>query len=47
MLCMGVTVGTDSIFFNGDHLTGTYTPGIYTIEVRAYADNNFDTSAVK
>ena len=38
-----VTVSTEKIFFDGDHLTGTYIPGVYTVEVRAWAGNNIDT----
>ena len=40
---MTVTVSTDKIFFDGDHLTGTYIPGVYTVEVRAWTVNNIDT----
>ena len=40
---MMVTVSTDKIFFDGDYLTGTYIPGVYTVEVRAWAGNNIDT----
>ena len=38
-----VTVGTNAIFYNGDHLTGIYNPGVYIVEVRAWADNSYDT----
>lgn len=41
---MTVTVGTSSIFHSGDHLTGKYTPGSYVVEVRAWADNAYDTN---
>ena len=41
---MTVIVSTDKIFFDGDHLTGTYIPGVYTVEVRAWTVNNIDTS---
>ena len=40
---MTVYVSTDKIFFGGDHLTGTYIPGVYTVEVRAWTINNVDT----
>ena len=40
---MTVIVSTDKIFFDGDHLTGTYIPGVYTVEVRAWTVNNIDT----
>ena len=40
---MMVTVSTDKIFFDGDHLTGTYIPGVYTVEVRAWTEDNIDT----
>ena len=40
---MKVTVGTDSIYYNGDHLTGSYNPGLYAVQVRAWADNDYDT----
>ena len=33
----------NTIFHSGDHLTGLYTPGQYVIEVRAFADNDFET----
>ena len=33
---MKVTVFTETIFHSGDYLTGTYTPGIYIVEVRAW-----------
>ena len=36
-------VQTDSVWYNGDHITGFYNPGTYEIEVRAWADNDFDT----
>ena len=35
-------VGSD-VFYGGDHLTGTYSPGTYTVEIRAWADNSYDT----
>ena len=38
-----VTAGTDTIFYNGDHLTGRYNPSVYIVEVRAWADNSYDT----
>ena len=38
-----VTVEADSIYYNGNYATGTYNPGSYDVEVRAWADNNFDT----
>ena len=41
---MTVIVSTDKIFFDGDHLTGTYIPGEYTVEMRAWTVNNIDTS---
>ena len=40
---MSVTVRTDEIFYGGDHLTGTYIPGVYTVEVRAFTVNSIDT----
>ena len=38
-----MTVGTDEIYFGGDNNSGIYNPGSYTVEVRAWADNNVDT----
>ena len=38
-----VWVQTDSVYFNGDHTTGFYNPGTYVVEVRAWADNDYDT----
>ena len=35
------------IYFGGDYRTGTYNPGTYTVEVRAWADNNIDTEAIE
>ena len=40
---MTVTVGTDEIFHGGNHLTGNYIPGAYTVEVRAFTENGIDT----
>ena len=40
---MTVTASTDKIFFDGDYLTGTYIPGVYTVEVRAWTVNSIDT----
>ena len=40
---MTVIVSTDKIFYDGDHLTGTYIPGVYTVEVRAWTLDNIDT----
>lgn len=34
---------TDNVFYNGVYPAGEYSPGQYVIEVRAFADNNFDT----
>ena len=36
-------MGTDTIFDEGDYLTGIYNPGTYIVEVRAWADNGHDT----
>ena len=40
---MQVLVYTDTIYHSGDFLTGYYTPGVYIVEVRAWADNSYDT----
>ena len=38
-----MTVSGNSPFEGGDHLSGTYIPGTYTVEIKAWADNNVDT----
>ena len=38
-----VTTGTDLIYYGGDQLTGNYSPGVYIVEVRVWADDNQDT----
>ena len=38
-----VTASGNDPFECGDYLTGTYTPGTYTLEIRAWADNSVDT----
>ena len=40
---MQVTVGTNQIHYGGDSQSGTYNPGTYIVEVRAWAENNVDT----
>ena len=34
-----VIADSNLIFYGGDYLTGTYIPGAYNVEVRAWADN--------
>ena len=34
-----VITGTDLIFYGGDYLTGTYIPGEYMVELRAWTEN--------
>ena len=38
-----VLTGTNLIYYGGDNLTGAYIPGVYTVEVRAWGYNNYDT----
>ena len=40
-----VTSSGNDPFEGGDYLTGTYTPGSYTLEIRSWADNSVDTGA--
>ena len=35
------------MYFNGDPTTGFYNPGTYEVEVRAWADDDFDTEYVE
>ena len=44
---INIKVETNQVFYGGDHLTGVYTPGIYTVEVRTWADNDHDTGFFK
>ena len=41
---MKVTVATNEVFFNGVYDSANYNAGDYTVEVRAWADNNHYTS---
>ena len=38
-----ISVSGSDVFYNGDHTTGTYTPGVYTVEIRGWGDNSYDT----
>ena len=41
---MKVTVSTQEVFYEGDYSNiARYKAGSYVVEVRAWADNNFDT----
>ena len=42
-----VVVHTDQIFHSGDHETGVYNPGVYTIEARGFALSGYDTGVFK
>ena len=37
------TVDASEVYFGGDHISGTSIIGVYSVEVRAFADQNFDT----
>ena len=38
-----ISVSGSDVFYNGDHTTGTYTPGVYSVEIRGWGDNNYDS----
>lgn len=38
-----ISVSGSDVFYNGDHTTGTYTPGAYSVEIRGWGDNSYDT----
>ena len=38
-----ISVSGSDVFYNGDHTTGSYTPGVYTVEIRGWGDNSYDT----
>ena len=40
---MTVSVSTEETFYNGVYEYKNYNAGVYIVEVRAWADNNFDT----
>ena len=40
---MTVSVSTDEIFYDGIWEFKNYNAGVYIVEVRAWAGNNFDT----
>ena len=40
---MSLDISIDQIYYDGDHVTGKYIPGVYTFEVRALDMDNVDT----
>ena len=40
-----ISVTGSDVFYNGDHTTGTYTPGTYSVEIRGWGDNSYDSNA--
>ena len=40
---MNVTVSTNEIFFGNQNSIENYNPGVYVVEVRVWADNEYDT----
>ena len=39
-----ISVTGSDVFYSGDHTTGTYTPGVYSVEIRGWGDNSHDTN---
>ena len=42
---INIKVGTNRVFYQVDQQTVKYTPGTYTVEVRAWGDNDYDTGS--
>ena len=40
---MSVSVSTNEVFFGGQFSIENYHPGVYVVEVRVWADNDYDT----
>lgn len=38
-----ITVQGSDLFIGGDHNSGSYVPGVHSVEIRCYADNSHDT----
>ena len=38
-----ISVQGSDLFIGGDHNSGSYVPGVYSVEIRCWADNSHDT----
>ena len=42
-----IKTGTNSIYYGGDEVDGSYNPGVYTVEVRVWGLDNLYTGEMK